>query len=68
MYGWSRGGMMTYIALTKMKEIKAVVVGGALSDCFSNIKDRPKMETDVFSELIPDYSDSKEIELEKGQQ
>ena len=30
MYGWSRGGMMTYIALTKMSEIKAVVVGGAV--------------------------------------
>lgn len=32
MYGWSRGGMMTYIALPKMDKIKAVVVGGAISD------------------------------------
>ncbi|MEZ4800181.1 MAG: prolyl oligopeptidase family serine peptidase [Flavobacteriales bacterium] len=30
MYGWSRGGMMTYIALTKMKNIKAAAVGGAI--------------------------------------
>lgn len=65
MYGWSRGGMMTYIALTKMKEIKAAVVGGALSDCFSNIIDRPKIETTVMAELIPDYSENKELELEK---
>ncbi|MEZ7503611.1 alpha/beta hydrolase family protein [Flavobacterium sp. Arc2] len=65
MYGWSRGGMMTYIALTKMKEIKVAVVGGAVSDIFSSIKDRPEMETDVLSELIPNYAENKEIELEK---
>ena len=65
MYGWSRGGMMTYIALTKMNEIKTVVVGGAVSDCFSNINDRPEMETTVMAQLIPNYSENKEIELEK---
>lgn len=65
MYGWSRGGMMTYIALTKMSEIKAVVVGGAVSDCFENIKERPEMENTVFSELIPNYSENKESELLK---
>jgi dipeptidyl aminopeptidase/acylaminoacyl peptidase len=65
MYGWSRGGMMTYIALTKMTEIKVAVVGGAVSDIFSSIKDRPEMETDVLSELIPHYAENKEIELEK---
>lgn len=65
MYGWSRGGMMTYIALSKMDKIKAAVVGGALSDAFSNIKDRPVMETNVMAELIPNYEDNKDIELEK---
>ncbi len=43
MYGWSRGGMMTYIALSKMDEIKAAVVGGALSDALSMMEDRPEM-------------------------
>ncbi len=65
MYGWSRGGMMTYIALTKTDNIKAAVVGGAISDNFSSIKDRPEMETGVLSELIPNYADNKAIELEK---
>lgn len=65
MYGWSRGGMMTYIALSKMDKIKAVVVGGAPSDAFSSIKDRPVMETKVMAELIPNYADNKDIELEK---
>ena len=65
MYGWSRGGMMTYISLTKTDKIKAAVVGGALSDAFSNIKDRPTMETNVMAELIPNYNTNKERELTK---
>lgn len=65
MYGWSRGGMMTYITLTKTAKIKAAVVGGAISDNFASIEDRPEMESGVLSELIPNYSDNKAIELEK---
>lgn len=65
MYGWSRGGMMTYLALTKTNEIKAAVVGGAISDNFASIEDRPEMETGVLSELIPNYAENKVIELEK---
>ncbi|SFS30329.1 Prolyl oligopeptidase family protein [Lutibacter maritimus] len=65
MYGWSRGGMMTYLVLTKTNEIKAAVVGGAISDNFASIEDRPEMETGVLSELIPNYAEKKVIELEK---
>ena len=65
MYGWSRGGMMTYIALTKTNAIKAAVVGGAVSDNYSTIKDRPEMETKVLAQLIPNYADNKDAELEK---
>lgn len=65
MYGWSRGGMMTYIALTKTDKIKAAVVGGAVADNFSIILDRPEMETGVLSELIPNYELNKLAELEK---
>lgn len=32
MFGWSRGGMMTYLALTKTTEIKAAVVGSGMTD------------------------------------
>jgi len=65
MYGWSRGGMMTYIALTKTDKIKAAVVGGAVSDVHETIKDRPKMETNVMAELIPNYKSQKTEELDK---
>ncbi len=65
MYGWSRGGMMTYIALTKTDKIKAAVVGGAVSDSYASIKDRPVMETGVLSELIPNYQSNREEELTK---
>lgn len=64
MYGWSRGGMMTYIALTKTNKIKAAAVGGALADLFATIEDRPEMETGVVQELIPDYDQNKMQELE----
>ncbi|NHN25775.1 S9 family peptidase [Flavobacterium jejuense] len=65
MYGWSRGGMMTYIALTKTDKIKAAVVGGAPSSQYESIKDRPGMEKEVLADLIPEYEKNKEIELYK---
>jgi len=64
MYGWSRGGMMTYIALSKTDKIKAAIVGGALADNRASILDRPEMET-VLAELIPNYETDKEEELDK---
>jgi len=63
MYGWSRGGMMTYIALTQTDKIKAAITGGAKSD-MTQI-DRPEMESKVYAELIPNYWDNKELELKK---
>lgn len=63
MYGWSRGGMMTYIALTRMTNLKAVVTGGARTDLLDI--DRPKMELNVYAQLIPRYWENKERELKK---
>ena len=63
MYGWSRGGMMTYLTLPRTNQIKAAVVGGAPSD--KTIIDRPNMETNVYAELIPNYWETKEEELKK---
>ncbi len=63
MYGWSRGGMMTYIALSKTDKIKTAIVGAANSDL--TIIDRPKMEELVYAELIPNYRNNKEVELKK---
>ena len=65
MYGWSRGGMMSYIALKRMPQLKALAVGGAVSNSHEVIKDRPEMETKVIAELVPNYAANKEAELDK---
>jgi len=62
MYGWSRGGMMTYIALTRTDQISAAVIGAGMADATEGIKRRPEMET-VYAELVPDYAENKEAAL-----
>lgn len=54
MYGWSRGGLMTYLALTKTCKIKTAIIGGAPSDLTDVVAQRPKMDS-LFSILIPNY-------------
>ena len=55
-YGSSRGGLMTYLALARTDAFKAAVVESGLSDSFQIVKDRPAMETGVYRELIPDFA------------
>jgi dipeptidyl aminopeptidase/acylaminoacyl peptidase len=64
MYGWSRGGMMTYLALAKTDQIAAAIVGGGLTDLADGAKRRPEMETRVYAQLIPNYAEDKEAALE----
>ncbi len=61
-FGWSRGGMMSYLVLKKTKRVKAAVIGGGLSDLFMMKKLRPEME-DVYREHIPNYDKNKEKAL-----
>lgn len=63
MYGWSRGGIMTYLALARTNRIKAAVVGGAPTDLLAELESRPEMEN-VYSALIPGYSGNKTAELQ----
>lgn len=63
MYGWSRGGMMTYQALARTDKISAAIVGAGVADQFDSIKRRPEMERHVLSELIPNYAKNKEEAL-----
>jgi dipeptidyl aminopeptidase/acylaminoacyl peptidase len=63
MFGWSRGGMMTFLTLCKTNKIKAAVVGGAPTDKTEIY--RPIMENKVYKELIPNYAVNKEEELRK---
>ena len=65
MFGWSRGGIMTYLSLKESDKIKTAIVGNGVTDLFQLIRDRPKMETAVLAECIPDYWQHKEMELKK---
>lgn len=55
MYGWSRGGMMTYLALARTRRVSAAIIGSGLADLFENAKRRPEVEQSIFAELIPNY-------------
>ncbi len=65
MYGVSRGGMMTYIAMTQTNRLKAAVVLSGITDLIKLIVTRPDMDTFVYKELIPDYNNAKTSELQK---
>jgi dipeptidyl aminopeptidase/acylaminoacyl peptidase len=54
MLGWSRGGMMTYLALKHHIPVNAVAVGGGLTDLVSEGKRRPAL-ANVWSALIPGF-------------
>lgn len=64
MEGTSRGGMMTYLALTKTNRLKAAVVTGGACDAFQNIASRPGMEG-VYGELVPNFANRKEEALKE---
>jgi dipeptidyl aminopeptidase/acylaminoacyl peptidase len=48
MYGWSRGGMMTYIALTKTDRIAAAIIGAGAADSFDTIKRPQELEKNIY--------------------
>ncbi len=61
MYGWSRGGMMTYLALMQTKKIKAAAVGGAVSNLKVMDESRNgEMGEHVYSQLMPGYEHNKD--------
>jgi dipeptidyl aminopeptidase/acylaminoacyl peptidase len=62
MFGWSRGGMMTYLALTKTNRIKAAVIGSGLADLFKAIESRPEFDT-LWARIIPNFTTHKQEEL-----
>ena len=65
LYGWSRGGMMTFKALREQwPQVKAAVVGGAPTDFAALLKDRPAFGP-IFQKMIPGYAENPEDELAK---
>ncbi|WP_235295460.1 alpha/beta hydrolase family protein [Portibacter lacus] len=65
MFGWSRGGLMTYLALQNTDRIKTAIVGNGPSDLFKIAESRPLLEEKVFANFIPNYWKNKEAELKK---
>lgn len=57
MWGHSRGGMMTYIALTRTGRVKAAIIGAGLADMERSLAQRPEMETNVAAECVPDWAE-----------
>lgn len=65
MFGWSRGGMMTYLALKNSNKIKTAIVGNGSTNLFTTMKNRPRFESLVYEQCIPNYYNNKEEELKK---
>lgn len=55
LYGVSRGGMMTYLALKNGIPVNAAAVASAGTDLVSEVKRRPSLAKNVWKETIPDF-------------
>ncbi|MEP0177813.1 MAG: prolyl oligopeptidase family serine peptidase [Paraglaciecola sp.] len=64
MYGSSRGGMQTFLALQHMPNVKAVASVMGASDLLKELENRAEMEN-VYKIRIPNYDTNKAAELEK---
>ncbi len=64
-YGWSRGGMMTYRVLAETCKFKAAIVGAGAANELRGKNERSEMEKYVYSQIIPNYENNKEEELKK---
>lgn len=63
MFGWSRGGMMSYIVLARTERISAAVIVAAPTDFYNEIRIRPETER-LFLELVPTYRENKDRVLQ----
>jgi dipeptidyl aminopeptidase/acylaminoacyl peptidase len=56
MLGWSRGGMMTFLAVAQGMKVNAIAVGSALLDLVAEAKRRPALARNVWSQLMPGFA------------
>jgi dipeptidyl aminopeptidase/acylaminoacyl peptidase len=49
--GWSRGGLMTFLALAENHNFKCAVLSGAISDLEKNVADNPNLKK-IYGEMI----------------
>ncbi|MDO6612415.1 prolyl oligopeptidase family serine peptidase [Shewanella sp. 1_MG-2023] len=64
MYGGSRGGMQTHLAMKQTNKIKAIATIAGVSDLQQGLIERPEMEN-VYKKRIPYYELKKDAELSK---
>lgn len=60
MFGNSRGGMMTYLALKQNVPVNAAAVMSGVTDLPGNAQDSPELVTTIYRELIPDFESRRE--------
>jgi len=65
MLGYSRGGMMTYIATSMTEKVKAVAVVGGVTDCIQNYNERDEGMKQVYIDLVGGTPEEKEAEYKK---
>ena len=53
MWGWSRGGLMTFLAMTRTDRLRAAIALSAVSDLVDYLERRPEMRERVFARLLP---------------
>jgi dipeptidyl aminopeptidase/acylaminoacyl peptidase len=63
MMGFSRGGMMAFLAAKDMPQLKALVIKAGTIDLIDQAKVRPEMDNDVFARMIPGYAIRKQQAL-----
>jgi dipeptidyl aminopeptidase/acylaminoacyl peptidase len=63
MLGWSRGGMMTFLAAAQGFRANALAVGGPLLDLFEEGKRRPALVQNVWSQLMPGFASRRDALL-----
>lgn len=62
MLGWSRGGMMTYLAMKHGAQLNAAVVGAGAADLIRGNVLRPEMDR-VCARFIPGYAENRDALL-----
>jgi dipeptidyl aminopeptidase/acylaminoacyl peptidase len=61
-YGFSRGGMQSYLLAKKYPDIKAMAIVAGISDVFG-FRDKSEKSRFLLSQLIPDFVENEEVAL-----
>ncbi len=64
MFGWSFGGFKTYNAIRAGAKVNAAVIGAGPVDMGATAAARPDMEAHVYAELIPDWYENRQANIE----